>query len=263
MVELFFLSGIARSGSTLLGSILNQNPDIYTSPTSPLMDMYCFIDQKLNDLTLQYTYDYDKVSSSIQKDLYKNFYSHIKKKYIIDKHRGWPRNIQNIKKFITLNPKIICTWRPLSENITSFLKLMENDPENIIDKQLKERNLALTTENRAQLLWLEYSSDPYYSLKHGLENNPNNIHIVKYNDLIENPKIEIQKIYEFLQIKKYNHTYDNIVNTCQEDKDENWGFKNLHTIRNKLEKQSNDPNLILGYNIKSFFDNLDNQLKFK
>ena len=31
-----FLSGLPRSGNTLLSAILNQNPDIYSSPLSPV-----------------------------------------------------------------------------------------------------------------------------------------------------------------------------------------------------------------------------------
>ena len=31
-----FLAGLPRSGNTLLSAILNQNPDIYSTPLSPL-----------------------------------------------------------------------------------------------------------------------------------------------------------------------------------------------------------------------------------
>ena len=33
----FFLAGLPRAGGTLLGAILNQNPDIYVGPTSPIL----------------------------------------------------------------------------------------------------------------------------------------------------------------------------------------------------------------------------------
>ena len=34
----FFLSGLPRSGITLLGAILEQNPDIYVGATSPVLE---------------------------------------------------------------------------------------------------------------------------------------------------------------------------------------------------------------------------------
>ena len=33
----FFLSGLPRSGTTLLGAILEQNPNIYVGATSPVL----------------------------------------------------------------------------------------------------------------------------------------------------------------------------------------------------------------------------------
>ena len=35
----FFLSGLPRSGISLLGAILNQNPDIYVGATSPVLNL--------------------------------------------------------------------------------------------------------------------------------------------------------------------------------------------------------------------------------
>lgn len=260
MDNLFFLSGIARSGSTLLGSILNQNPDIFVSPTSPLMDLYCLLDQNLTNLNIQYTYEYESVNTNIQKSLAKNFYSHINKKYVIDKHRGWPKNVNNIKKYINDDPKIICTWRPTAEKIVSFLKLIEKDPDNAVDKQLLQRNLQINTYNRSMLLWREYSFDPFMSLKHGLQYDRNHIHIVKYDDLIANPSNELEKIYNFLKIEKYNHQYNNIENTCSEQKDEMWGFKGLHDIRPNLNKTSSDPIEVLGEQLFEVFNNVDKQI---
>ena len=39
MNNLFLLSGLPRSGSTLLGTLLNQNPLIYTTHTSSFVEI--------------------------------------------------------------------------------------------------------------------------------------------------------------------------------------------------------------------------------
>jgi len=260
MNNLFFLSGIARSGSTLLGSILNQNPDIYVSPTSPLMDLFCMVDQSLNQLNVQYTYDYQSCSENINSNLATLFYKHIDKKYVIDKHRGWPKNINNIKKYISLNPKVICTYRPTAEKIVSFLKLINKDPNNSVDKQLQDMGLELNTYNRSMLLWREYSSDPFFSLKDGLEHFPENIHIVRYDDLVSQPAKELQKIYNFLDIPSFNHTFTSIENTCAEQKDDKWGFQGLHDIRKDISKTSDNPKEVLGNQLYKFFSDIDSQL---
>jgi hypothetical protein len=53
MKTLYFLGGLPRSGSTLLGSLLNQHSDIYVSPTSPLGDVVTDIEQSFNKVDQQ------------------------------------------------------------------------------------------------------------------------------------------------------------------------------------------------------------------
>ena len=125
MKTIFFLSGLPRSGSTLLGSIIGQNPDFHVTPTSPLLDLLCFTNQNFNLLDQKYTYDKDVVSANVYKGIIESFYKHIDKKYILDKHRGHPRNLIPLKRFVTDEPKIICTVRPVSEIIASYIKLIE------------------------------------------------------------------------------------------------------------------------------------------
>ena len=103
MKQIFFLSGLARSGSTLLGSILSQNPDIHVTPTSPMLDLLCFTNQALNTVEEQYTYDHKTVSDNIYNGLIESFYKNIDKPIIIDKHRGWPKNVVPASQFITLS----------------------------------------------------------------------------------------------------------------------------------------------------------------
>lgn len=260
MKHYYFLSGIARSGSTLLGSILNQNPEVHVSPTSPLLDLYCKTEETLQQLNAQYTFDLPTISPAIHQSLHTSYYSSVNKKYIIDKHRGWPRNINTIKQIITPNPKVICTHRPIAENIVSFMKLANKDPDNFIDKHLKSRGIPINTRNRALCIWENFSADPFYSFKHGLDHNRKHIHIVRYDDLVSSPDQELAKIYEFLEIESYsNHYYTNINNTCAEH-DSNWGMKDLHKINPELKKTSDDPLEVLGEELVEYFANIEKQL---
>lgn len=260
MKNLFFLSGLARSGSTLLGSILNQNPEIHVSPTSPLLDLFCLTEMDYVRMEEQYTYDKQSCIDNLHKVLSSTFYQHIKAPYVIDKHRGWPKNIDQIKKYITDNPKIICTYRPMVEICTSFLKLMNKDPNNIVDRGLKEKGLETNTYNRAMSLWYEYATDPYYSFKYGLENHRENILIVNYDDIVNDTENQLNRIYSFLEIPNFNHTFTDIKNTCAESKDVVWGFKGLHDIRDTLNKTSDDPREVLSKEIYNFYNKLDNEL---
>jgi sulfotransferase len=254
---IYFLSGLPRSGSTLLGSILNQNPDVYVSPTSPLLDLLCLQNEALNRVKEQYTFDDAKQSESIYKALPQAFYQHINKPHIIDKHRAWARNVMPAQMHINSDPKVICTYRPVAEVVVSFLKLVNKDPNNFIDAALREKRIAITTENRAKELWEGYISDPWQSLQIGLENYKKNLYFVSYSDLIADPAITIDGVYDFLGIERYQHEFDNISNSCGESKDAAWGLKDLHTIRPKLAKTSDDPVAVLGENLCKYFNQFD------
>lgn len=262
MKKFFFMSGMQRSGSTLLGSLLSQNPDIYVSPTSPVLDFLCVSEGMLNDLAKQYTYEERKVGESLHRNTFDNFYNHIDRPYIIDKHRGWTRNLNTVKMFRENNPKVIATYRPIAEVVTSFIKLADKDPENAIDANLRERNIEVNNFNRAKFVWEEWTYEIYDSLRHGLNNNRESIYVVHYKKLVDNPLQELYNIYDFLELDRYEeHYFDNIVNSLSEQKDEVWGFKGLHDIRSSVSYESNDPKEIIGEDLCQYFAVYDRFLK--
>lgn len=248
----FFLSGLSRSGSTLLGSLLNQNPEFYVSPTSPLMDMYCIMGESLQKFKSNYTYDYDAVDTNLQEKLIDNFYENRREKYIIDKHRGWPRNVNNVRKFIG-EPKIVCTYRPVEEVIVSFIKLCDKDPQNVVDNNLKQHGKPITNDNRAKWLWETLVYEVYDSFRYGLMNHRECIHVCHYNELVENPQSILNQIYSFLETKPFSHDFENIVNSCAEAKDDFWGFSGLHDVRSEVKKESPDVKDYLSEDAISYF----------
>jgi len=259
MKQIFFLSGLARSGSTLLGSILSQNPDIHVTPTSPMLDLLCFTNQALNTVEEQYTYDHKTVSDNIYNGLIESFYKNIDKPIIIDKHRGWPKNVVPASQFITPNPKIICTNRPVAEVLTSFIVLIEKNKQkdNFVDNALRKKQLPINNQNRARVLWEDYFSDPFRSMNYGLKNHRENLHMVEYHDLISKPDEVLSGIYKFLDLPEHNHNFNKIDNACAELKDSAWGLDNLHNIRPKLEKKSVPPEEVIGKELTLLFSQYD------
>ena len=255
MKTLYFLSGLPRSGSTLLGSILSQHSKLQATPTSPLADLLCWIDEGFSKLDIQYTYDKDNIQYNTYHSILLNFYNHIDKPCILDKHRGWCKNVSSIEKYIHQKPKIIATNRRISEVLASYIILLEkNGTDNFVDAHLRRDRISITTTNRIECLWKNYVSDPYQSLVYGLQHHSQNIHLVDYNYLIENPENEVKKIYEFLEIESHKHDFSNILNTCAEDKDDAWGIDNLHQIRPKLQRTSPSPEEIIGEENVKLYD---------
>lgn len=248
MKTLYFLGGLPRSGSTLLGSLLNQHSNVYVSPTSPLGDVITDIERSFNRIDTQFTFPREEISYNVYKAVLGNFYNHIPKSIILDKHRFWGKNLDTVKKFLPTEPKIVATYRPIPEVITSYISLIERSGyrENFIDRHLRRDNIPNTNENRAECIWRYYVSPSYESMIYGITKYPEWIHIVEYNEIISNPQEELDKIYKFLGVRPEPNNFNQIENTCGEQKDEAWGLKGLHDIRPNLSRISRNPVEVIG-----------------
>lgn len=242
--QVFFLAGLPRTGSTLLGSILAQNEKLFVTPTSPLYSLLVNTNEHFNLLNLQYTFDYENTSKRIYHAVIEAFYRDVKQDIIFDKHRGWPKNVPAIRDYLNPKPRIICTNRPIAEIVTSYLVLADKDPKNFIDEHLRRICQEVNNENRAQLLWTQYMKIAYDNMLHGMTHDKESLLLIDYRDIVFNPESALQKIYTFCGIPPFKHTFNSIENKCAEAKDEAWGMKDLHTIRPTLNMKSADP---LGY----------------
>lgn len=255
--KIYFLSGLPRTGSTLLGSILSQNPNIHVTPTSPLCPFLINTNETFNVLNLQYTFDQIKISNRVYHAAIRDFYADIEKPIIFDKHRAWPKHISAIQEYINPIAKVVCTIRPIAEIITSYLVLANKDESNFIDEHLNKIAYPVNNESRATLLWEEYLKVPYETMKEGISNNRDNLLLIEYLDIVYSPEKTIDKIYEFCGIDQHQHQFSNIENKCAEAKDEAWGLKDLHTIRPSLEMKSESPTMYLPKKAIEYFSQFD------
>jgi sulfotransferase len=260
------MGGLSRSGSTLLSAILNQNPDIYVSENSPI----CDLTYKLN-LLFDHNPQYNAVPNeerrvNVLRSLIDNYYYDIERPIIIDKFRSWgtPYNMSMIQSLYTKNVKIICPVRNILEILSSFITLLDNNKDNIsfVDRIIKDKDLYDPKKDlndiRCDVLMnmdggIEHQ---LYAIRESLSSkNKKFFHLVEYNDLISNTKIEIEKIYDFLEIDKFAHTYDCIDYKTSSRDTEYFGVPDLHKVRQKISKTSKDPQRILSKNIIKKYSN--------
>jgi sulfotransferase len=258
MKTIYFLSGLPRAGSTLLASLLNQHPDIHASATSALLEL--LVSQansvSMNRIFYEIT---DAQEIEVYNGIVNSFYKHIDKNIIIDKHRGWPNLVPALKK-MGIEAKIICSNRPVSEIVTSYITLIDKNPTspNFIDELIVKRNLPINIHNRAMTIWTDYVQIPHTALINAMKTHRDNLCIVNYNDIINTPQKTLQNVEIFLGAENYDgYKFDNIKNE-QPEKDENgWRIKDLHLIRPKLEKTSKSPEKIIGTELAHYFSQFD------
>jgi hypothetical protein len=88
---LHFLSGIPRSGFTVLAAILNQNPMLHVSTTSGMMLALDSLANSWKKIPLLNKNDHERKNlAQIMRVVIDAFYENKKAPVIIDKSRGWP-----------------------------------------------------------------------------------------------------------------------------------------------------------------------------
>jgi sulfotransferase len=240
MKTFHFLSGLPRSGSTLLTALLNQNPQIHASTNSPLLDTIHYTEEYLLYNSEQYkAHPKPEAAHKVLSSIPHNYYFDTPESIIIDKSRGWVNQIQHIQDYITPEPKIICPVRNIQDIMVSFLALVEQSKTlSFIDKSLLERNLELTNDNRCDFLMSPQGiiGQSYHALSEAFrKGHQRYLLLVEYENLISNPQGELNRIHSFLRIPEYSYDFSNVRPKFDEN-DEVYGLENMHTVRNKVQK---------------------------
>ena len=257
--QFFFLSGLPRTGSTLLSAILHQNPSIHAEGNSAVCQLMWdnFVSLHSNcweQLAANYRTDIPDIFISSIPDMY---YEKIDRPIILDKCRSWTikDNIELIKKYIRDDFKIIVLIRPIDQIVKSFVKLYIKN--NIYKEELLYKLLDQNTEPLMRSLnGVSYAKQ---------NNSSNNFLFIDYNELIEQPDNTLKKIYDFFRIDFFQHDFTNIVNLNPEN-DKIYGLEGMHQIKNKISTVNNgnlgdEDNIRLPKKIKKLCKNI--QLQYK
>ena len=138
-MKFYFDCGLPRSGSTLLTALLNQNPNIHAGTLSPVFELMYYSDEILHKEQAK-AFPKPKIFQEIVTNNIINYYSDVKNEVVIDKCRAWPAHIDILKKYVTNNPKLICTVRHPLDILASFITLIHKDKTlSFIDKAMIEQ----------------------------------------------------------------------------------------------------------------------------
>ena len=253
--KIHYIAGLPRTGTTLLSSILNQNPNFHSGPNSYVLNIMNMIDSVKNS-EMHILNPNEKRINCIYNSIIYNYHRDEERPICFDKNRGWTGFIEKIKKYIDTNPKIICTTRDIKEVLTSFIMLLRKNnyrESNFIDKNLNKENIN-DDDRCLYLLGPGIVGESIVNLINGLKNHSENILLVDYDDLINNPKKSMEKIYDFLGEKYFEHDFNNIMRNYVEKDFEAYGIEYMHDIRNQLKKENYDYNEILSPYILNICD---------
>ena len=233
--QYYFISGLPRSGSTLLSAILKQNPDFYADIASPVSTIV----QSTIDVVSN-SYNNVNFQEDRRKDLlhsiFDGYYKSIEKSIIFDSERTWLSHT-HLLKILYPKTKILVCVRDIRWILDSFELIVSNNAlyTNIfigdyeVNQSVETRSAALMDVGKdGQII------KPWYWLREGLAANPDMIHIIEYDDLTQDPERTMKLVYDFLGMPYFNHDFNN-VEYVNEYFDRTMGQPGLHTVKKKVE----------------------------
>jgi sulfotransferase len=230
------LSGLPRTGSTLLSAILSQNPKIHAEGNSAVCQLLwdSYVSCSKNCLEQLLANRREKTASDLLSSIPSIYYKDIAEEetIIVDKSRSWTiePNVRLLENFVDPNIKIIVLERPIEEIVKSFAKLF------------KQNNRDFNA-----LDFLKPKSEPLMRSKEGVEwakknNDKNTFLFIEYKELVEEPQKVIEKIYAFCGWEAFEHSFENIKVKYPEI-DEVYKLTGQHNIREKIGFLENDVEL--------------------
>jgi len=249
MDRLIFNTSMPRSGSEVIQVILHQNPRIYGSVTSPLLE-YQFAargNYELPEVKSQDPVLMQKAFISMCKGMAHSYYTEITTRpVIVDKNRGWMHYYEWVDQW-NPNPKMICMVRDLRSIVASMEKAFRknqhtpcgpDNPGTIQNMTVPARaHHWLTTQPIG--LALQRTFDVF---RRGVDKN---MLFVKYEDLCMHPQQTMNRIYDYIGEPTFAHDFDNIRKQVLEN-DSYFGIYGKHTVAPKLQLIPFDFKEILG-----------------
>lgn len=256
--KIFFQSSFPRSGSTLLQNILAQNTDIYTTPTSGLLELIYGAQNNFTNSSEFRAQSQNKKIPEAFRAFCKNgmqayFDALTDKPFVIDKSRGWGIHYHLLAQILDYQPKIICMVRDPRDILASmeknFRKYHNGLNQNL---QINWHTGQNTTLPKRIDNWIAgppvgLAFDRFHEIvRYGWDRH---ILFVQYENLCKNPQSELNRIYDYLEIDRFEHNFDHIEQVTIEDDEVYGDVKDLHEIRTKLEMKPSDARKILGTDI--------------
>lgn len=232
MKKFHFISGLPRSGSTLLTSILLQNPRFHSSITDSLASFVKgMLDTVGTEPGMKSEIPVERRINTI-KGMFDGFYSHIETPVIFNTNRGWTYLTPIINEIYPDSKLILCV-RDINWVLDSLERAHRKEP---FSYNTVSGSIGKSVYQRVENYMNETGivGFPYIGIKQAITSDEKNkLILIEYDHLCKNPENILRSIYKFIEEPYYDHDFENVERSWGEY-DSEIGI-NLHETRKKVE----------------------------
>jgi len=240
--KVHFISGLPRSGSTLLSAILRQNPRFAASVTSPVASLWSALVPRMNGASeFSAFFDNDK-RRDVLRGVFDGYYADQSDKDVVfDTNRTWTARA-SLLKAVFPDSRIICCVRPVGWIIDSVERLLRSNP--LQTSRVFDFKPGATVYSRVDTLMNSERGLvglPWSSLREAwFGDDADRLLIVDYETLARDPAGVVSRLYQALGEPPFAHDFDRIA-FDHSAYDADLGMPGLHKVREKVafaERQS-------------------------
>lgn len=233
--KMHFISGLPRSGSTLLAGILRQNPRFHAAMSSPVAGLVNGALEQMGAGGEFYTFFDESKRKGICRALFDAYYADkAGHEVVFDTNRLWTARLHQLVELFD-DFKVICCVRNPAWIMDSFEVIHRRNPFDY--SRMFNAGSRQTVYSRCETLinaggtvggaWTALK-EAYYG------EYSSRLLLVDYDLLTQHPAKTMELLYKFIQEPAFGHDF-NAVEYEESEFDDKLGVKGLHTVRRKVE----------------------------
>ena len=232
--EIHFISGLPRSGSTLLAAILRQNPQFVAGMTSPVASIFRSVEDSTARKVETSVFISDDQRERLLKGIFLNYYEDFGNKIVFDTSRMWCARLPLLTKLFSQS-KVICCVREIGWVMDSFERIYRrNDqkPSGIYGFDtcgtVYSRTISIAQSSGVVGYALDALREAYAS------EQSDRLLLIDYESLCKDPQVEVNRIYDFIGQEKFDHNFKQVEYSAGEF-DRQLGAPGLHDVKGEVE----------------------------
>jgi sulfotransferase len=246
-----FISGLPRSGSTLLANLLAQNPRYHVTGTSGIVDVMLVVRNtwdQLAEFKAMRPEDSEAAKRRVLRGMLMSYHP-VKHDTVFDKARSWLAHLEMVEAVLGREVRVLVPVRDIRDVLASFEKMWRAVHATRQTQHESKQYPAFQSAPGRCAVWASAENPVGIAYNRvcdaftrGLFDR---LHLVRYEALTAEPAATMRSIYDFLDDDFFQHDFDNVEPVIQED-DFAYGFPGLHAIRRKVQPQPSQWEELLG-----------------
>ena len=230
-----FISGLPRSGSTLLAAILRQNPQFHAGMTSPVGSLVASMLRQMSQDNEASVFIDDYKRAAILRSCFSAFYhQEHPTKIVFDTNRMWCAKMPLITNLFPRAKVIACVrhipW--IVDSVERLIRQNKFEPSKIFGFEV-----GGTVYTRFDALSSAHGmvGFPYHALKEAFYGEETDrLMLLTYETLTTNPNRAIKEVYNFIGESAFDHDFENVEYNADEF-DARLGTPGLHSVARQVK----------------------------